>query len=163
VYAEDPDNNYFPSPGEITALKEPSGPGIRVDGGIYQGWTVPVEYDPLLAKLVAYGETREQAIGRLKRALAEYFIGGIRTNLSLFERILSNVDFVAGKTDTAFLARLPQASSVSAKGDDELAAIAAGIFYALEKDHGQIPDRQTSSGKPSSSHWVSAARIESLR
>ncbi|HEY8669779.1 MAG TPA: acetyl-CoA carboxylase biotin carboxylase subunit [Terriglobales bacterium] len=167
VYAEDPDNNYFPSPGEITALKEPSGPGIRLDSGIYQGWSVPVEYDPLLAKLVAYGENREQAIGRLKRALAEYFVGGIRPNLSLFERILSNGDFVAGKTDTGFLARLPQASSVSAEGDVELAAIAAGIFYALEKgdgkDQGQNHDRQASSGKPSSSPWASAARLESLR
>jgi len=69
IYAEDPDNNYFPSPGKITSLSEPSGPGIRLDSGIYEGWTVPLEYDPLLAKLVAYGETREQAIGRLRRAL----------------------------------------------------------------------------------------------
>src|SRR6266852_3521111 len=71
IYAEDPENDYFPSPGKITILTEPSGPGIRVDSGIYQGWDVPLEYDPLLSKLIGYGESREQAIGRLRRALEE--------------------------------------------------------------------------------------------
>ena len=61
IYAEDPDNNYFPSPGKITLLVAPSGPGIRRDSGMYEGWTVPIEYDPLLAKLIAYGTDREQA------------------------------------------------------------------------------------------------------
>src|SRR5258708_6541339 len=77
VYAEDPENNFAPSPGRITALIEPQGPGIRIDSGIYQGWNVPLEYDPLLAKLVGYGQTREQAIGRLERALRAYSVGGI--------------------------------------------------------------------------------------
>jgi acetyl-CoA carboxylase biotin carboxylase subunit len=84
IYAEDPENNFFPSPGRITFLAEPAGPGIRHDSGIYEGWTVPVDYDPLLAKLVAYGADRRQAIARLRRALDEYRIGGIRTNLALF-------------------------------------------------------------------------------
>src|SRR6266581_4574792 len=73
IYAED--ENYFPSPGQITALSEPAGPGIRLDSGIYTGWTVPVAYDPLLAKLIGYGESRQQAIGRLRRAIEECFIG----------------------------------------------------------------------------------------
>jgi acetyl-CoA carboxylase biotin carboxylase subunit len=161
IYAEDPDNNYFPSPGEITALTEPSGPGIRLDSGIYPGWNVSVEYDPLLAKLIAHGETREQAIGRLKRALGEYFIGGIRTNLPLFRRILSEPDFIAGNTDTGFLARLPEQSSISGEGDLEIAAIAAGVFYALES--GKNGEARASSGVQPPSNWGRVARVENLR
>src|SRR5436309_937695 len=82
------DNNYFPSPGKITVLIAPTGPGIRHDTGMYEGWTVPLDYDPLLAKLVGYGENREQVIARLRCALDEYFVGGIKTNISLFRRIL---------------------------------------------------------------------------
>ena len=93
VYAEDPDNNFFPSPGQITRLISPSGPGIRRDSGMYEGWKVPIEYDPLLAKLIGYGETREDAIDRLLRALHEYFVGGIKTNISLFRRILRDSGF----------------------------------------------------------------------
>ncbi len=89
IYAEDPDNNYFPSPGKITLLLAPSGPGIREDSGIYEGWTVPIEYDPLLAKLIGYGSDRTQAIARLVARTHEYFVGGIKTNLSLFQRILA--------------------------------------------------------------------------
>src|SRR6201981_1736000 len=106
IYAEDPDNNYFPSPGEITLLLLPSGPGIRRDSGMYEGWTVPMDYDPLLAKLIGYGTDRDQAIARLRRALNEYFVGGIKTNISLFRRILSDPDFCAAKMDTGFLDRL---------------------------------------------------------
>src|SRR5579864_8473173 len=101
IYAEDPDNHFFPSPGQITRLISPSGPGIRRDSGMYEGWTVPLDYDPLLAKLVGYGETRDLAIHRLLRALYEYFVGGIKTNISLFRRILKDPDFQAGNIDTS--------------------------------------------------------------
>src|SRR5437879_11506917 len=106
IYAEDPDNNYFPSPGKITLLLAPSGPGIRRDSGMYEGWNVPIDYDPLLAKLIGYGATRDEAISRLLRALYEYFVGGIKTNISLFRRILSDPEFCAGNLDTGFLDRL---------------------------------------------------------
>src|SRR5580658_8841556 len=106
IYAADPDNNYFPSPGKITLLHEPAGPGIRQDSGMYEGWTVPMDYDPLLAKLIGYGSDREQAIARLTRALGEYFVGGIKTNISLFRRILADADFCAAKLDTGFLDRM---------------------------------------------------------
>ena len=106
IYAEDPDNNYFPSPGKITLLLEPSGPGVRIDSGMYEGWNVPIDYDPLLAKLIGYGSDREQAIARLTRALGEYFVGGIKTNISLFRRILHDADFRAAKLDTGFLDRM---------------------------------------------------------
>lgn len=106
LYAEDPEQNFFPSPGRITRLVTPSGPGLREDSGIYEGWTVPLEYDPLLSKLIAWGEDRPQALARMRRALAEYHIGGIRTNLPLFRRILADPDFAAGNVDTGYLPRL---------------------------------------------------------
>jgi acetyl-CoA carboxylase biotin carboxylase subunit len=82
---------------------EPGGPGVRVDGGVYQGWNVPVEYDPLLAKLAVWAETRSAAIGRMARAISEYHVSGITTNLSLFARILQDERFRSGDLDTGFL------------------------------------------------------------
>src|SRR5437879_10657747 len=82
VYAEDPWNNFFPSPGKITMLRTPSGPGIRDDGGVYAGWTVPIDYDPLLSNLEAWGATRDAAIRRLQRALRGYHLEAIQTTLS---------------------------------------------------------------------------------
>src|SRR5438445_9465028 len=81
IYAEDPENNFFPSPGKIARLLTPSGPGIREDTGVYEGWSVPLDYDPMLSKLVAWSPDRQQAIARMQRALDEYFIGGIKSNL----------------------------------------------------------------------------------
>ena len=158
IYAEDPANDYFPSPGEITVLSEPSGPGIRVDGGIYQGWNVPLEYDPLLAKLIGYGESREQAIGRLTRALDHYVVGGVKTNLALFRQILADPDFLAGITDTGLISRLQAAASTG--NDHEIAVIAAGIFYALGSDKNQGFDQSASIP---TSNWKTVARGEGLR
>ena len=134
IYAEDPDNNYFPSPGQDHVLLPPSGPGIRRDSGMYEGWNVPMDYDPLLAKLIGYGTDRAQAIARLKRALYEYFVGGIKTNISLFRRILRDADFQAGRLDTGYLDRLLKASVSSETGqkDSGVAAIAAGVFAMLD-------------------------------
>jgi acetyl-CoA carboxylase biotin carboxylase subunit len=160
IYAEDPDNNYFPSPGKITLLLAPSGPGIRRDSGMYEGWTVPMDYDPLLAKLIGYGSDREQAIGRLTRALNEYFVGGIKTNISLFRRILGDADFRAGKLDTGFLDRLLKRKQDAQVDENaaEVAAIAAGLFAVLDT-------RAANGSSPTSnaSNWKSAARREGLR
>ncbi|MGH9395837.1 MAG: acetyl-CoA carboxylase biotin carboxylase subunit [Terriglobia bacterium] len=106
IYAEDPLNNFFPSPGLIRRLRVPMGPGIRDDSGIYEGWTVPLEYDPLLSKLVAWGRGRQEAMARMRRALSEYQVMGIKTNIGFFRRLLDHPDFVAGDFDTAFLDRL---------------------------------------------------------
>ena len=103
VYAEDPDNQFFPSAGRITALAEPSGPGVRLDSGIYAGWNVPLDYDPMLAKLAVWAGTREHAIARMKRAIEEYHVGGVQTNLSLFADLVSDEAFVSGELSTAFL------------------------------------------------------------
>ncbi len=171
IYAEDPDNNYFPSPGKITLLLLPSGPGIRRDSGMYEGWTVPMDYDPLLAKLIGYGTDRDQAIGRLTRALNEYFVGGIKTNISLFRRILSDSNFRAAKIDTGFLDRLLKQKQSDPPPDPkaiEVAVIAAGIFAALgpaAAGAGEHPGASDSeSCKPNSaSNWKIAARKEAMQ
>jgi acetyl-CoA carboxylase biotin carboxylase subunit len=169
IYAEDPDNNYFPSPGRITLLLSPSGPGIRRDSGMYEGWTVPVDYDPLLAKLIGYGTDRRQAISRLTRALHEYFVGGIKTNISLFRRILTDADFQAGKVDTGYLDRLLKSKASEVMGEDaEVAAIAAGIFTIL--DPASVVGNGNLSPNPGNkavggmtlSGWKRAARFEGL-
>jgi len=111
IYAEDPANNFFPSPGKILEHRAPSGPGIRLDDGVYAGSTVPNEYDPMLGKLIAWGCDRAEAIARLRGALEEYYATGIRTNLALFRRILDASDFQSGDVDTSWLdefLRVPQ-------------------------------------------------------
>src|SRR6516225_827507 len=171
IYAEDPDNNFFPSPGQITRLISPSGPGIRRDSGMYEGWTVPIEYDPLLAKLVGYAETREQAIQRLERALYEYFVGGIKTNISLFRRILKDPDFRAGKLDTGYLDRLlAKPYAETDKNLPLMAAIAAGIFATIDPQETfpganglPAPAGGEANGKVEASNWRRVARREALQ
>ncbi len=132
---------------------------------MYEGWTVPIEYDPLLAKLVGYGETRDQAINRLLRALYEYFVGGIKTNISLFRRILKDPDFRAGNIDTGFLDRLlAKPGSETDARRPMIAAIGGGNL----RHHGSEGDLAGSertaaitNGKPASSaasNWRRAAR-----
>ncbi len=174
IYAEDPDNNYFPSPGKITVLLQPSGPGIRRDSGMYEGWTVPIDYDPLLAKIIGYGSDRQQTIMRLERALYEYFVAGIKTNISLFQRILSDPDFRAGKLDTGYLDRLLAKSdpaTVSGAPEDEMqeqetiAAIAAGMFAVLDPTSPVTPngDKSRTRSEEAPSRWKQKARSEGLR
>ena len=170
IYAEDPDNNFFPSPGQITRLISPSGPGIRRDSGMYEGWTVPLDYDPLLAKLVGYGETRDLAIHRLLRALYEYFVGGIKTNISLFRRILKDPDFQAGNIDTSFLDRLlTKPSNETDPRRPVIAALGAAIFAATEpkaallNGNGATGNNGKSPAPPSVSNWKRTARAEAVR
>ena len=166
IYAEDPDNNYFPSPGKIKLLLLPSGPGIRRDSGMYEGWTVPLDYDPLLAKLISHGTDRNQAIMRLQRALYEYFVAGIKTNISLFQRILRDGDFQAGKLDTGYLDRLLAKgdSKVSAQAPEpRIAAIAAGMFAVLDPVASTSQNGNTSVAAPVSSNWKQKGRTEALR
>ena len=105
IYAEDPDNNFFPSPGKIVRLRTPSGPGVRDDSGVYEGWTVPIDYDPLISKLAAWGATREEALARSERALREYQIQGIKSNIGFFLEVLRDPDFRKGDFDTGFIAQ----------------------------------------------------------
>ncbi len=103
VYAEDPANDFFPSPGTISTLLEPSGPGIRLDSGVFQGATIPVDYDPLISKLIAWGEDRPEALQRMRRALREYKVTGVATTLSFFRVLFAHPDFLKGDLTTKFL------------------------------------------------------------
>ncbi len=158
IYAEDPDNQFLPSPGRIAQLREPGGPGIRLDSGVYEGWRVPLEYDPLLAKLVAWGPTRETAIARLDRALGEYAVVGIRTTIPYFREILHDELFHAGQLDTGFLAAFePRRRQREDESLERLAAIAA---VANEQREGsQILTQE----QRDSSRWAALGRAEALR
>ena len=103
ICAEDPGNNFFPSPGKIIDYHEPSGPGIRVDSGVYSGFNVPPFYDSLLSKLIVWGRDRKEAISRTKRALWEYKIGGIKTNIPFHEVVLNHAQFLKGEYTTHFI------------------------------------------------------------
>jgi len=167
VYAEDPENNFFPSPGKITRLLSPAGPGIREDSGVFEGWTVPLDYDPMLSKLIAYGETREMARTRLLRALDEYFVAGIKTNLGLFRELLRNEDFIAARMDTGFLDRLLAARQKkdAGPGDAEeakVAALGAALFAAMAAEQPQS-NGGAAAEATEKSRWASAAREEPLR
>lgn len=130
IYAEDPENHFFPSPGKIISWRPPHGPGIRLDEGVYSGWTVPGDYDPLLAKLIAWGPGRAEAIARLRRAFSELEIAGIRTNIVLFEKLLADADFQKSAIHTRWLdERL--SSLLSARAEDAEAAEALEIKVAM--------------------------------
>ena len=126
IYAEDPAVNFMPSPGRIERLKWPQGPGIRVDSGADEGWTVPVEYDALIAKLCAWAPTREAVIQRLRQALRESAVVGIATTLGFFRDLLADSRFVQGEFDTGFLGRgLEMKSGLSTEA--QIAAMLAAI------------------------------------
>ncbi len=105
IYGEDPEKNFFPSPGKILFMQEPAGPGIRNDSGIYSGVTVPVEYDPILAKLIISAETRELAIRRMADALSRYVILGIKTPIPFLMDLIGSESFRKGETYTDFIPR----------------------------------------------------------
>jgi acetyl-CoA carboxylase biotin carboxylase subunit len=107
IYAENPDKGFIPSPGKIARWDAPSGEGLRVDAGYETGGTVTPYYDPLLAKLIAFGDTREAAVARAEQGLARFSIEGVKTNIALHRRILASEAFREGRLDTHFLDRLP--------------------------------------------------------
>jgi acetyl-CoA carboxylase biotin carboxylase subunit len=169
VYAEDPDNNFLPSPGRISFLRAPAGPGIRDDSGVTEGDEVSIYYDPMISKLAAWGRTRAEAIDRLRRALDEYAVGGIKTTLPFFREIVRDEKFIAGRLDTGFIPRFnerrerakerpqpasgPQASSLQ----QDIAIIAAALSYARAQRRAS-PNHQT----VQQSKWKMAGRMKAL-
>ncbi|MEP7351970.1 MAG: acetyl-CoA carboxylase biotin carboxylase subunit [Acidobacteriota bacterium] len=153
VYAEDPEQNFMPSPGTIYQLTEPAGPGIRIDSGVYQGWTVPLEYDPLLAKLTAWGPTRARAIDRLQRALQEYTLLGVSTNLGLFREILADDAFRDGRISTDYLGQFFE-RRVAAGLDLEAEAAAALVLALCSGKPTTVPEQNRSN----TSRWVASGR-----
>lgn len=161
IYAEDPANNFFPSPGTITHLREPSGPGVRIDSGVTRLSEVSIHYDPMIAKLAVWGRTRDEAIDRLKRALDEYEVSGITTTLTFFREVVTDSEFVSGRLDTGFITRFNERrASQEVKTnqvESDLATIAAALSYAL---------RQQQPATPASvvrSRWKMSGRNAGLR
>jgi acetyl-CoA carboxylase biotin carboxylase subunit len=115
IYAEDPDKDFAPSPGEVIVYRPPDGIGIRVDSGVYQGAKVTVYYDPMVAKLIAWGADRQEAIDRLKRSLSEYVVKGIKTSIPFHQKVMRHPVFVKGRYDTGFI----EEHMAGGKGGDE--------------------------------------------
>jgi acetyl-CoA carboxylase biotin carboxylase subunit len=159
IYAEDPEMDFLPSPGKILGLKEPSGPGVRLDSGVYPGWVVPTEYDPLLAKLAVWGEDRMTAIRRMQRAVEEYSVSGIRTNLNFFSIVLADDEFRRGELDTAFIERFFDRSRREAPVEDEVSSVAA-LVAAF---HSARSQRAAPARSPGASSWRQDGLREQMR
>lgn len=162
IYAEDPDNNFLPSPGIIQHITEPLGLGVRHDGYVYEGYEIPIYYDPLISKLIVWGKTRDQAIARMRRSLFNYKITGIKTTIKFLERIMYAPDFVNGDYNTHFIennkAFLEEKDKC--KGDCKaMAIIAAFIDYQNRLAAAQ----QNNGSKPSAIGWRSVGRKMSLQ
>jgi acetyl/propionyl-CoA carboxylase alpha subunit len=165
LYAEDPYQRFAPSPGRIRILRWPEGPGVRVDGGVYEGSEVSIHYDPLLAKLIVWAADRERALARLGRALFELRVEGIRTTAPLFRALLADADFRAGNLDIGMLDRKLGAGELRPSTDGaaaDLPLIAAALA------HHERANRTAAAGTASPnasrrSRWGSAGRREAMR
>jgi acetyl-CoA carboxylase, biotin carboxylase subunit len=168
VYAEDPENNFFPSPGKITYLQAPSGPGIRDDSGVCTGSQVSIYYDPMISKLAACGRNRAEAVDRLRRALDEYQITGIKTTLPFFREIVDDEEFIAGRLDTGFISRFQERREAKRQSKStetvkektklqDIALIAAALAYR------QAKPASARQAQIEPSNWKRAARTVILR
>ncbi len=166
IYAEDPDAGFLPSPGLVRAIRPASGPGVRDDGGVIAGYTVPTFYDSMIAKLIAWGGSRPDAVARMLRALAEYEVLGVRTTIPFFLWLLRQPDFLASRFDTTYLDRLlaerrgagSHSFSEFSETDERTIAIAAAVdamFKASAAADG--------AGDTARSAWRTTGRQEALR
>lgn len=129
IYAEDPDNNFMPSPGLIKHITEPLGLGVRTDGYVYEGYEIPIYYDPMISKLIVWAQTRKEAIQRMKRALFEYKITGVKTSIPFLKRIMDTPEFVEGKYNTHFIANNEDSLLNSDDCNQECEDIAMFVAY----------------------------------
>jgi acetyl-CoA carboxylase biotin carboxylase subunit len=157
VYAEDPENNFLPSPGRITRLKLPQGSGVRDDGGIYEGSEISIYYDPMISKFAVYGKDRAEAIDRLRRALQEYEVGGIKTTLPFFREVVEDEEFIEGKLDTGFIPRFNarRKRKEISETERDMALIASALAFS-EKSKTVAGENNSHNSKPS--RWVMAGR-----
>jgi len=163
IYAEDPDNNFLPSPGRVLQLRPPAGPGIRDDSGATAGLDVPIFYDPLISKLIVWAEDRPQAIARMRRALGEYLVAGIRTTVPFFTWLFEQTEFIEGRFHTTYLDEVLKTRSgrpfvEATPGVEEIAAIAAALHVMVSP---AIPASATADR--AERRWKTHARVEGLR
>ena len=165
IYAEDPATNFMPSPGPLKALRTPSGPWVRDDSGFYEGATVPSNYDPLVSKLSVWAPDRPTALRRMRRALSEYVVTGIRTNIVFHEKLLAQEDFAAGRYDTGFIEQHAQellGYTEVAPEDRELLAAAIAIAAARAERGEARAEGETSASLGRLSPWIHAHRTAQL-
>ncbi|GAC1649569.1 MAG: acetyl-CoA carboxylase biotin carboxylase subunit [Ktedonobacteraceae bacterium] len=171
VSAEDPLNRFLPATGTVQVLQEPSGPGVRVDSGLYAGLQVPLFYDPLLSKLIVWAGTRTQAIDRLRRALDEYSIVGVRTTIPFARWLMDSPRYIAGDMSTDFIAeewdtrtkdRLPE-EMTNELVPTQIAAIAASLLMQNHVENEQQRRQPLSNGQDGINKWRDAGRREVLR
>jgi len=167
IYAEDADENFRPTPGKVARLDEPGGPGVRVDTGVYEGVVIPVHYDPLISKLVTYGEDREHAIQRMRRALDDYVLSGLTTNLAFHEEVLTHPDFRDGSYDTEFIPTYFESREKPEDPDADVAELAA-VLAAHRRDEKLREGSDESEGagaeqSGSGSRWKQYGRYRQLR
>ena len=165
VYAEDPESGFIPCPGRIRTLRIPGGPGIRDDSGVVAGYEVPLFYDSMVSKLVAWAGSRAEAIERMSRALTEYEVGGLKTTIPLFRWLVRHPDFLAGRFDTGFLDRVlaerQPGPFVEATPELEDVAVISAAIRAATRTGRAHPERTTAD--PSRANWRRAARLDGLR
>jgi acetyl-CoA carboxylase biotin carboxylase subunit len=161
VYAEDPSRGFLPSPGKITYLRVPGGPGVRDDSGVYDGWVVPPYYDPMISKVVAWAPTRPAAIERLRRALADYVVHGISTNLHYLRAVLDHPAFRSGDYDTGFCAAHDRALQVPPDARLEPVALVAAAVAAFKRDHDRGEAFAARAGAVRSA-WARQGRLRAL-
>jgi acetyl-CoA carboxylase biotin carboxylase subunit len=163
IYAEDPDLGFMPCPGLIHALRPAAGPGVRDDGGVTAGYVVPVYYDSLIAKLIAWGDTRPAAIRRMTRALGEYQVLGIRTTIPFFIWLMQQPEYLEGRYDTTYLDRLLESrrgeSFSTFTGPEETMIAMAAALHAFLRASGGSAGRREARRSP----WTTAARRDALR
>jgi len=160
ILAEDPYNDFLPSTGRITWLHEPTGPGVRVESGIYEGFVISPYYDSLIAKLVVWGETRGEALLRMRRALEEYRVMGVHTNIPFHQQILNDTRFIGGQIDTTFLESRFSMAEEDDPNDLEVVAIAA-VLLAHRRGQRTLTMTRLQNGL-SQSNWKQAARWEAM-
>ena len=167
IYAEDPDNNFLPSPGRILQLRVPAGPGIRDDSGATAGLEVPIFYDPMISKLVAWAEDRPLAVARMRRALGEFLVTGIKTTLPFFTWLLAQREFIEGRFHTTYLDEVLKARNgapfVEATPEvEEIAAVAAALQAALSPS--TLTSEAPGNSRAAGAHaWRTQARLDGLR
>lgn len=168
IYAEDPDNGFLPSPGRILQLRAPAGPGIRDDSGATAGLDVPIYYDPMISKLIAWAEDRPQAIARMRRALGEYVVSGIKTTVPFFSWLLEQPDFLSGRFHTTTLDEILKTRNGRPFVEpDETAGDVAAIAAALQTlmSPGAVAGARAEVRVPTSlsrGGWKAQARAEGL-
>lgn len=164
ITAEDPFNNFMPSTGVVTYLKEPTGPGVRVESSLYEGCEVTLYYDPMVAKLIVHGENRAEAILRMRRALNEYRIAGIKTSIPFHQEIMDSTEFIWGTFDTGFLSRRRIGARAPASVEHErLAAVVAAMIEHEKGRQAVASIRQPVVDGQGVNHWKLAGRMRAQR